>query len=174
MLHLFGHRGIDSARPGTWKILILERESQIQTNAPRFFYSALLFSSHNGSYAFLHSARLVAPLPIHRSEFVGYFIPQRSIFVVHVYELLFEFSIYFKKVIRLAFHSAGKGLAICHHQSKLEENLPTSDKMFTNSDSQVGENELTVPRTSAKLILYSYVEAGQLAVTAGEKACSAM
>ena len=70
-------------------------------------------------------------------------------------------------------HSPGKGLAICHHQSKLEENLPTSDKSFTKSDRQMEENELTVPRTSANIV-QSHVETSQLAVTAGVKACSVM
>ena len=88
---LFGHRKIDSARHGTWKIMI-EREWWIQTNPPRFgqfFYSALSFSSHNGGYAYC-----IFP------DSSPYGTPQRSVFVVHMYELLFEFSVYFEKVIR--------------------------------------------------------------------------
>ena len=41
------------------------------------------------------------PLPTRRL-FVGHYISQRTVLVVHAYELLFEFSVYFEKIIRLA------------------------------------------------------------------------
>ena len=100
VLHSFGHHGLDSARhQRTCNILLLERESRIQTNTPifwQFLRRSIIFFPRWRVEATHICIRPDSSLPIRRSQFVGYYTAQRSVFVVHVYELHFSFSVYFE------------------------------------------------------------------------------